>query len=77
MLLYEWRGERDLNPRCLIRTYTLSRGAVSTTHTPPHMERPMGLEPMKTYCLEGNCSIQLSYGRISQGTRGMQGYSCD
>lgn len=25
--------------------------------------RPSGLEP-ETYCLEGNCSIQLSYGRI-------------
>ena len=27
------------------------------------MVRPSGLEP-ETYCLEGNCSIQLSYGRI-------------
>ena len=24
---------------------------------------PLGLEP-KTYCLEGSCSIQLSYGTI-------------
>ena len=29
----------------------------------PHKVRPRGLEPL-THCLEGNCSIQLSYGRI-------------
>ena len=27
-----------------------------------HMARQKGLEPL-TYCLEGSCSIQLSYGR--------------
>ena len=29
------------------------------------MARQKGLEPL-TYCLEGSCSIQLSYWRISQ-----------
>ncbi len=29
-----------------------------------HMARQKGLEPL-TYCLEGSCSIQLSYWRIS------------
>ena len=37
-----------------------------------HMARQKGLEPL-TYCLEGSCSIQLSYWRISlyaaQGNR--------
>ncbi len=28
----------------------------------PKMARPLGFEP-KTLCLEGRCSIQLSYGR--------------
>ena len=28
-----------------------------------HMARQKGLEPL-TYCLEGSCSIQLSYGRL-------------
>ena len=28
-----------------------------------HMARQKGLEPL-TYCLEGSCSIQLSYWRI-------------
>ena len=31
-----------------------------------HMARQKGLEPL-TYCLEGSCSIQLSYWRISNG----------
>ena len=26
---------------------------------------PLGLEP-KTYCLEGSCSIQLSYGTVME-----------
>ena len=30
-----------------------------------HMARQKGLEPL-TYCLEGSCSIQLSYWRLSQ-----------
>ena len=30
------------------------------------MARQKGLEPL-TYCLEGSCSIQLSYWRISYG----------
>ena len=30
------------------------------------MARQKGLEPL-TYCLEGSCSIQLSYWRISFG----------
>ena len=30
-----------------------------------HMARQKGLEPL-AYCLEGNCSIQLSYWRICQ-----------
>ena len=34
---------------------------LSYTH---HMARQKGLEPL-TYCLEGSCSIQLSYWRIS------------
>ena len=34
---------------------------LSYTH---HMARPTGLEPV-AYCLEGSCSIQLSYGRIA------------
>lgn len=29
---------------------------------------PEGLEP-PTYCLEGNCSIQLSYGQMWEGSR--------
>ena len=29
---------------------------------------PLGLEP-KTYCLEGSCSIQLSYGTIESGCK--------
>ena len=29
---------------------------------------PLGLEP-KTYCLEGSCSIQLSYGTIKSGCK--------
>ena len=29
---------------------------------------PLGLEP-KTYCLEGSCSIQLSYGTIKNGCK--------
>ena len=29
---------------------------------------PLGLEP-KTYCLEGSCSIQLSYGTIQIGCK--------
>ncbi len=29
---------------------------------------PLGLEP-KTYCLEGSCSIQLSYGTIKAGAK--------
>ncbi len=29
---------------------------------------PLGLEP-KTYCLEGSCSIQLSYGTIKSGAK--------
>ena len=33
---------------------------LSYTH---HMARQKGLEPL-TYCLEGSCSIQLSYWRI-------------
>ena len=32
------------------------------------MVRQKGLEP-PAYCLEGSCSIQLSYWRISYGTR--------
>ena len=31
-----------------------------------HMARQEGLEP-PTYCLEGSCSIQLSYQRIGAG----------
>ena len=31
-----------------------------------HMARQKGLEPL-TYCLEGSCSIQLSYQRIGAG----------
>lgn len=30
------------------------------------MARPRGVEPL-TYCLEGSCSIQLSYGRAGAG----------
>ena len=29
---------------------------------------PLGLEP-KTYCLEGSCSIQLSYGTIKSAAK--------
>ncbi len=36
---------------------------LSYTH---HMARQKGLEPL-TYCLEGSCSIQLSYWRIWSG----------
>ena len=32
-----------------------------------HMARQKGLEPL-AYCLEGSCSIQLSYWRIYKGT---------
>ena len=36
---------------------------LSYTH---HMARLKGLEPL-THCLEGSCSIQLSYRRIKNG----------
>ena len=36
-----------------------------------HMARQKGLEPL-TYCLEGSCSIQLSYGRILVGHIGLE-----
>ena len=36
---------------------------LSYTH---HMARQKGLEPL-TYCLEGSCSIQLSYWRKNHG----------
>ena len=35
-----------------------------------HMARQKGLEPL-TYCLEGSCSIQLSYQRICNVERVM------
>ena len=35
------------------------------SYTHHNMARQKGLEPL-TYCLEGSCSIQLSYWRISE-----------
>ena len=46
---------------------TLTRVAFSffeSTRTSKKVARQKGLEPL-TYCLEGSCSIQLSYWRIS------------
>ena len=39
------------------------KDAIQLRSTPPYHVRPAGFEPA-TYCLEGSCSIQLSYGRI-------------
>ena len=36
-----------------------------------HMARQKGLEPL-TYCLEGSCSIQLSYWRIMERVTGIE-----
>ena len=41
---------------------------LSYTH---HMARQKGLEPL-TYCLEGSCSIQLSYWRIMERVTGIE-----
>ena len=38
---------------------------LSYTHHINLVVRPAGLEPA-AYCLEGSCSIQLSYGRVNQ-----------
>ena len=38
------------------------------------MARPLGLEP-RTLCLEGRCSIQLSYGRTMFINNDLEPYS--
>ncbi len=55
-----WRRQADSNRRTRFCRPLPSHSAMS-----PHV-RPSGIEP-ETYCLEGNCSIQLSYGRPNSG----------
>ena len=54
-----WGGIWDSNPR----HPEPQSGALPTELIPPYLVRQKGLEP-PAYCLEGSCSIQLSYWRI-------------
>ena len=54
-----WGGRWDSNPR----SPEPQSGALTGLSYIHHMARQKGLEPL-AYCLEGSCSIQLSYWRI-------------
>ena len=56
----EWGGIWGSNPR----HPEPQSGALPTELIPPNLARQKGLEPL-AYCLEGSCSIHLSYWRIS------------
>ena len=56
-----WGGIWGSNPR----HPEPQSGALPTELIPPYLARQEGFEP-PTYCLEGSCSILLSYWRISQ-----------
>ena len=59
-------GVRDIQsgwPSATARKLTLQNDEAK------EMARPLGFEP-KTLCLEGRCSIQLSYGRNRKDTKG-------
>ena len=58
-----WCGSVEPSPATLIRV-AFDRSSLAKTR--PKMARQKGLEPL-TYCLEGSCSIQLSYWRIYYG----------
>ena len=55
---FKWGGRWDSNPR----QPEPQSGALPTELHPPYLVRPKGLEPL-AHCLEGSCSIHLSYGR--------------
>ena len=55
---FKWGGRWDSNPR----QPEPQSGALPTELHPPYLVRPKGLEPL-THCLEGSCSIHLSYKR--------------
>ena len=53
---------RGARPKCLLTFCRTLRGFSSTPHAPmARVACPEGVEP-PTICLEGRCSIQLSYG---------------
>ena len=56
-------GSVKPSPATLIRVAFLF---FESTRTLKNLARQKGLEPL-TYCLEGSCSIQLSYWRIWSG----------
>ena len=55
---FKWGGRWVSNPR----QPEPQAGALPTELHPPYLVRPKGLEPL-AHCLEGSCSIHLSYGR--------------
>ena len=59
--LLMWGGIWGSNPR----HPEPQSGALPTELIPPYLARQKGLEPLAC-CLEGSCSIQLSYWRILQ-----------
>ena len=59
LLLVKWGGIWGSNPR----HPEPQSGALPTELIPPHLARQEGFEP-PTYCLEGSCSILLSYWRL-------------
>ena len=68
MRFIKW-ARQDLNREALLRNNKACELQLkqdptneSLVEKPIHSVRPSGLEP-ETYCLEGSCSIQLSYGR--------------
>lgn len=58
---FKWGGRWDSNPR----QPEPQSGALPTELHPPYLVRPKGLEPL-AHCLEGSCSIHLSYKRKLQ-----------
>lgn len=50
------------------RTFFIRMSLVRFYPPTPNMAIPAGVEPA-TYCLEGNCSIQLSYGTLFRRLR--------
>ena len=59
---FKWGGRWDSNPR----QPEPQSGALPTELHPPYLVRPKGLEPL-AHCLEGSCSIHLSYRRVWSG----------